>query len=102
MNFTPFAFAAAVVLGTLAAIPAHADDWHGRGREWRGHEWREQRGGWGGRPYYPPPVVYGRPYYRPPVVYAPPPVIYAPPPPVVYAPPPAIVFGAPFIGLSIR
>ena len=85
--------AAAITTGFLAVTPAHADDWHGRGRgwggyerqehEWRKHEWREH-GGW--RPHYYPPA------------YAP---AYYPPPPVVYMPPPVVV-APPFIGFTIR
>ncbi len=91
MKRIPLAIAAtiAVTAGLLAAAPAHADGWEGRGyggggrghewreHEWREHEWREHRG-WG-RPYYaPPPVAYAPSYYPPPVVYAPPPVYSAP------------------------
>jgi hypothetical protein len=81
---------AGLVLGSLGAAPARADDgWH-RGREhreheWREHEWREHE--WRHRP----PVVVAPGYYAAPgTVYVAPPVVYAPPPPVVYAPPPGI------------
>lgn len=107
MNVIPLLAATAAVIvavGTLAAAPAHADGWNGRGHEgrgegWRGHEWREHErreyGGWGRSNYRPPVYAYPPGYYRPPVV-------YAPPPPVYYAPPPPIVFTAPFIGFGFR
>lgn len=66
-----------------AAMPARADDDHGR-RGWREHEWREHQRWCAYHPYecgYPPGYVYA----PPPVAYAPP-----PPPPVVYAPAPAL------------
>jgi hypothetical protein len=80
---TVAALALAAIIGSIAAVPARADDDHGRGRghdeyrggdrhggrdryQWREREWRHDH-----------PSVYVAPGYYP---YAPPPVVYAPPP----------------------
>ena len=77
--------------GGVAAAPARADDWGGRGwggdgwrgrgwreHEWREHEWRERE--W--REHHPMVMM------APPAMYAPPPAVVYAPPPVAYMPPP--------------
>ena len=72
--------AAFALAGSLAALPAKADDDHDRGH-WRHRHERYYPGYYYGAPgYYAPP---------PPVVYAPPPPVYYAPPPVYYAPQPS-------------
>lgn len=82
-----------VIGGALAATPALADDHHGHGYRYHGHD----------RHHAVPRVslnIHSQPYYAPaPVYYAPAPAYY-PPQPVYYAPsptyyaPPYIYYGA--------
>ena len=96
MKRIPLLIAAAfTATAALAAAPANADRWGGRGwqgehhegrREWREPAWHGHAG-WG-RPYYAPPVVaYAPSYYRP---------------PAVYVAPPAIIVQPPFVGFGFR
>jgi hypothetical protein len=80
---TRYGRAAALALGlgilSISAVPALADNWHGRHRH-------------GGAVYVAPSYYYG---YAPPQYYAPPPRVYYAPPPVYYAPPPPPVYYRP-------